>query len=844
MSQPASSLAVYFDEPRLSLSFGGRILVRVVSNLAYFLALVSAAAFFISDLAWMRWLSVLLLLFLADRLFHSRAADKPLTELPSAGKVNLAVYLSPGALAVVERAFDRSAFTRESFRLELVRVLLRRREIKEALRRLDVSPEEFLAKTEDLLQLSRAQKESKLDRLSAAEALIGRAFQYALAEKHEYIEAHDLFAVLPSTADEFTRRLFDLFEIAAGDLEQAIIFGTARRHLAGARLPQTLSGILRGRERVLRQRIMNRAWTSRPTPALDRLSRDLTDLARQRAVGFLIGHEAEYERLEQSLSRPVNPNAILVGEAGVGKETIVAHLALEMIKDRVPPPLFDKRLVELSLASLVAGAAPEELHRRLQQVAEEIVTAGNIVLYIPEIHNLMSTSGTAYLSAADALLPILRAGRFPVIGTTYSREYKQVLERRSDFLSAFETIRVAEISPAEAEKVLIYDSLLLEKETKVFISFGAIRAAVRLAYKHLRDKQLPASAEELLKNALTAVLERGGRTLGPNDVVRAAEEQTNVPLRAADAAEAAQLLNLEKVIHERLVDQVEAVRAVADSLREYRAGLSRSGGPIAAFLFVGPTGVGKTELAKILARIQFGAESNMVRFDMTEYQDKQSFFRLIGSPDGQIDGALTAAVREKPYSLILLDEFEKAYPDILDLFLQVFDDARLTDNLGRVVDFRNTIIIATSNAHSEIINRSLAQGETIAQIGEYLKRKLVDVFKPELLNRFTKTVIFRDLSFEDVEKIAAINLRELAAKAGEQNIRLEFDPAAVRQIARLGYDPAFGARPLRKAIDEHLRAPLAQAILGGRVKNGGGLHVVWNGESFQFVSTSVFVEKT
>jgi ATP-dependent Clp protease ATP-binding subunit ClpA len=323
--------------------------------------------------------------------------------------------------------------------------------------------------------------------------------------------------------------------------------------------------------------------------------------------------------------------------------------------------------------------------------------------------------------------------------------------------------------------------------------------------------------------------------LGPDRVTAVAEAKINIPLHEAAGEEAEILLHMEDFIHERLIDQEEAVVAVAQALREYRSGLTRKGGPIASFLFVGPTGVGKTELAKILAKIQFGSEKMMVRFDMTEYQDKQSFFRFIGSPDGTTRGALTDAVLEKPYCLVLLDEFEKAFPDILNLFLQVFDDGRLTDNLGRTVDFTNTIIIATSNAHSDIINESLSKGESMADIAEYLRRRLIDVFKPELLNRFSKIIVFKNLLPVELDKIVRLNLGELAETVKNQGMVMEFDDAAVKKLVQLGYDPAFGARPLRRVIDEKLRAPLSEAILSKKIVRGSKVKLVLKGDDFDFM---------
>jgi ATP-dependent Clp protease ATP-binding subunit ClpC len=430
------------------------------------------------------------------------------------------------------------------------------------------------------------------------------------------------------------------------------------------------------------------------------------------------------------------------------------------------------------------------------------------------------------------------SNNFPVIGATYPRELKQLIEPRSDFAGAFEVIRVNEISEAEAEKVLIYGSLLLEKKFGVTVSFGAVKKAVVLAKKYFRNKFLPSSAEELLKTAIVDAQRRGEKYLGPDRVVSVAEAKVDIPIHEAGEEEAKRLLNLENIIHERLVNQEEAVKAVADALREYRSGLARPGGPIANFLFVGPTGVGKTELAKILASIQFGSEKSMIRFDMTEYQDKLSFYRFIGSPDGQTSGALTDAVLQKPYSLVLLDEFEKAFPDILNLFLQVFDDGRLTDNLGRTVDFQNTIIIATSNAHSDIINEALNQGQSMLEIAEYLKKKLTDVFKPELLNRFSRVVVFKNLGSVELEKIVGLNLQSLADTVKGQGIKMDFDLAAIKQLVKLGYDPAFGARPLRRVIDEKIRAPLAQNILGKKITKGSHVKLILEGENFEFVTVA------
>ncbi len=836
IGQQESASRFFFDEPRLKMTIPGRLLVRISSYITYLVLLAAAFTFVFSDIISLKALGIFLLLFLGDRALHLKEADRPFGELPKTGRVNLAEYLSPAAYAILERAFDKARLTRKKFFLEIIRELLSLPEIIDGLRRLDIKPEEFRQKTEELLESSQDTSlvSDKAKLFQNVEALVLQAAERSLTNNHRFIERVDLFSGLFSVADENVNRLFNVFSVEPADLELALLLSSLKKSWR-FRLPRALGGFTFEVQRKVRHRIMNRAWTSRPTPTLDKFSTDLTDLARAGKVGFLIGHEKEYQRLVDTLARPLNPNVLLVGEEGIGKETIISHLAARIIKDEVPAAIFDKRLVSLEINNLVAGAAPEELQERLKRIVDDIFMADNIILCIPDIHNLVKTSGAYYLSAADALMPVIKNNTFPVIGITYPKEFKEFIENRSDFTSLFEIIRVEEISEAEAQKVLIYESLLLERKTGVRISFAAIKKAVFLAKKYFSGKPLPSSAEELLKDALVAAERKQEAELKPDEVVVAAEEKINVPIHETGASEAEKLLRLEEIIHQRLIDQEESVQAVSAALREYRSGLTRPGGPIASFLFVGPTGVGKTELAKILAKIQFG-ENAMVRFDMTEYQSKESFYRFIGSPDGRISGALTEAALQKPYCLILLDEFEKAFPDILNLFLQVFDDGRLTDNLGRTVDFQNTIIIATSNAHSDIINEALAKGEKMTDITEYLKRKLVDVFKPELLNRFSKVVVFKDLSPEDVGKIAVLNLNDLAGILSEQGIKLEFDESAVKQIAKLGYEPAFGARPLRRAIEENLRALLAEEILSKKVSRGSKVKAVFQEGKFQFVN--------
>ncbi|MEK7094375.1 MAG: AAA family ATPase, partial [Patescibacteria group bacterium] len=341
---------------------------------------------------------------------------------------------------------------------------------------------------------------------------------------------------------------------------------------------------------------MNRSWTSRETPTLDRFSTDLTELASEGLIGNLIGHTEEYEMLVKTLSGAMNPNALLVGEAGIGKNALVEHLASEIVNDRVSQPLTDRRIIQLHLTSAVANVSPEELQGRLEKIIAESLSAGNIILYIPELHNLLRTSGVGHLSAADVFTALFEKDALPVIGSSYPQEFKQLIEPRSDILAYFEKITVKEVSADEAFTILTKEAKILEESLKVTVSVSALKKAVVLAKQYLSHRPLPGSALELLKESLGEARQAGKKNLTPEDVVAVAEKKTHMPIHRPEKEEAETLLHLEEIIHERFVDQEEAVKAIADALREYRSGLTRGEGPIASFLFIGPTGVGKTAL--------------------------------------------------------------------------------------------------------------------------------------------------------------------------------------------------------------------------------------------------------
>lgn len=813
----------------------GQSLVHVFRFAITLVLVVAAFIFILSKIPQLFWPGVLLAIFLGDAFVHQDAGKRELIRLPSKGRINAADYLAPSSLDAIATALRKEQVLGGDYDLWLAKSLFDFPEVIWAFERLDIEPAEVVQKINDYLAREPKAKLTREEIDKRIDTVVLQAFAKSLDEVSNYVMPADVMWALSSMSENFSK-ILNLFNITPTDLDEALVFGrvkqTFKKRAGGISI--TIGG-LAGQMTGVRHRTVNRAWTSRPTPTLDLFGSDFTDIARAGQTGFLIGHEKVYERMVNVLSRGNRPNALLLGMPGVGKETIVGHLAYMITRDKVPLALFDKRLVSLDVAALTANADQPELQRRISQIFSEIRAAGNIILYIPNIHNLSRTSGEHYLSAANVVLPLIISNDFPTIGTVGPQEFREYIEKDSAFMDAFEVIRVEEISEEEAVRVLIYDTLMSEKNRRTVISLGAIKTAVSLSRKYFREKPLPSSASDLLREAWAYALDNKAKRLTSDMVIKIAEEKTNIPVRKAGKEEAAQLLNIENLIHQRLVDQNEAVAAVGRSLREYRSGLARKGGPIAAFLFVGPTGVGKTELAKILAELQFGSEDAMVRIDMSEYQDESSYGRLIGTSGENLGGMLTDPVRQKPYSLVLLDEFEKAHSDVLNLFLQIFDDGRVTDGMGRVVDFDNTIIIATSNAHSTFIKASIDEGKTMPVIADELKRKLVDYFKPELLNRFSEVVVFKSLSEKDVEDIAKLQLNSLARFLAEsQGITLRFDDSAVKEVSRLGFDPAFGARPLRETISKYIKAPLSNKILAEEIRRGSELAISLENGEFKF----------
>ncbi|WP_278844341.1 ATP-dependent Clp protease ATP-binding subunit [Limosilactobacillus vaginalis] len=635
------------------------------------------------------------------------------------------------------------------------------------------------------------------------------------------------------------------------------------------------------------------------TPTLDKLARDMTQMARDGKLDPVIGRDNELRRVEQILSRRTKNNPVLIGEPGVGKTAIAEELARRMANNEVPEDLAQKRLMMLDMGSLVAGTKYRgEFEDRLKKVIDEIQKDGHVILFIDELHTLIGAGGAeGAIDASNILKPALARGDLQTIGATTLDEYQKYIESDAALERRFATVQIEE--PTENIALQILNGLRpkYEEHHHVKIDDDALKQAVKLSSRYITDRYLPDKAIDLIDEASSMVRidaeEKGNHqpslttklvqlrqqkeaaienqdfdqaanlrqeeltlkakvdeqqkktekqsaqrklhTTG-EDVAKIVAEWTGVPLTQLKKSESERLVNLEKVLHNRVIGQNEAVSVVAKAIRRARSGLNDPQRPIGSFMFLGPTGVGKTELAKALAAAMFGSEDNMIRIDMSEYMEKYSTSRLIGAAPGYVGydegGQLTEKVRQHPYSVVLLDEAEKAHPDVFNLLLQVLDDGYLTDAKGRKVDFRNTIIIMTSNLGATQLQDEKEVGfgardvsQDYQAMASAIRQQLKLHFRPEFLNRIDETIIFHSLQKDELHQIVKLMVAQLRARVAEQGINLKVTPAAIDVVATKGYNPAYGARPLRRALQDLIEDPLSTALLSGNVKTGDNVVV-------------------
>ncbi|MDI3481029.1 MAG: ATP-dependent Clp protease ATP-binding subunit ClpC [Tepidanaerobacteraceae bacterium] len=631
------------------------------------------------------------------------------------------------------------------------------------------------------------------------------------------------------------------------------------------------------------------------TPTLNQFGRDLTELASEGKLDPVIGRQKEIERVLQVLTRRTKNNPCLIGEPGVGKTAVVEGLAQRIIEQDVPEILKGKRVVSLDMASMVAGTKFRgEFEERLKKVINEIKQAGNVILFIDEMHTIIGAGAAeGAIDASNILKPALARGELQTIGATTLDEYRKHVEKDPALERRFQPIMVEEPSVEDTISILQGLRDRYEAHHRVKISDEALVAAAKLSHRYITDRFLPDKAIDLIDEAASRVrlktlttppelkeledeldavrkekdaaikaqeFEKAARlrdkeqeikakveslkekwhkehkldhtTVTEEDIAQIVSSWTGIPVKRLAEEESERLLKMEEILHKRVIGQDEAVRAIARALRRARAGLKDPSRPIGSFIFLGPTGVGKTELARALADAMFGDENAMIRLDMSEYMEKFAVSRMLGAPPGYVGyeegGELTEKVRRKPYSVVLFDEIEKAHPDVFNILLQILEDGRLTDSKGRTVDFKNTIVIMTSNVGANLIQKSRVMGFTPEQEEEKnyanMKDRVLDelrrTFRPEFLNRVDEIIVFHALTQENIRSIVTLMINEVNERLKENDISIEVTDAAKDLLAKEGFDPMYGARPLRRAIQKRIEDRLSEELLKGNISAG------------------------
>ncbi len=776
------------------------------------------------------------------------------------------------ALAIAHEIVDE--YNHQELDTEHIFLALVRQEdglVPQILKRLDIMPDTIQRRLESSLEMRPkvyGGATAQMYITPRTKKLLSLSRSEAQRMKDEYVGCEHILLAIAEEREGETAKILREFGITKEKLYQAL-------------------QAIRGTQRVTDQDAENKYM------ALERFARDITALAKQGKLDPVIGRDNEIKRIIQVLSRRTKNNPVLIGDAGVGKTAIIEGLAQKIIEKNIPEILKDKRILSLDIGALVAGSKYRgEFEDRLKAVMDEIKKGkGEIILFIDELHTIVGAGAAeGAIDASNMLKPALARGELQCIGATTLNEYRKYIEKDSALERRFAPVFVGEPSIEDTIEILKGLKSRYESHHGVVIDDSAIVAAAKLSDRYITERYLPDKAIDLIDEAcararieiysmpdnlkemdkkLERLNKQGKEAVDMRNYEKAAELRdeseklqkdykqkrtewmkqrgiddkvteddiahivaiwTGIPVSRMLQSEMDKLLKMEKRIHQRMVDQNDAVIAVSDAIRRSRAGLKDPNKPIGSFIFLGPTGVGKTELAKSLAEFLFDTEEAIVRIDMTEYQEKHTVSRLIGAPPGYVGyeegGQLTEAVRRRPYRVILFDEFEKAHPDIFNILLQLLDDGRLTDGQGRTVDFKNTIIIMTSNLGSEIITEGLKNGDynyeqTTKDIYQILQRSV----KPEFLNRIDEVIVFKPLGFEEIKGIVDRELKKVEKNVFEFGFKIEFSDKVKDYLAHEGFDPVYGARPLRRAIQRLIENPLSKRIIAGEFKKDSTIKV-------------------
>ncbi|HIS50106.1 MAG TPA: ATP-dependent Clp protease ATP-binding subunit [Candidatus Gallacutalibacter pullistercoris] len=764
----------------------------------------------------------------------------------------------------------------------------------EALRRLGITPEKLETMVKEKIGVGSPTKVTPADFTPRSKRILQIAAAQAAQLGHGFVGTEHLLLAILEEGEGYGVRFLAALGASPRDILKGLteVLGGMRRTTEPAGEKKAESGEKNG------------------TKTLEQFGRDLTRMAAEGKIDPVIGRQSEIERVIQILCRRTKNNPVLIGEPGVGKTAVAEGLALKIHTEEVPELLKGKRLIALDLTGMVAGTKYRgDFEERIKSAIEEVKKSGNIILFIDELHTIVGAGAAeGSTDAANILKPSLARGDLQVIGATTISEYRKHIEKDAALERRFQPVMVGE--PSQEEAVLILRGLrdCYEAHHKVRITDAAIDTAVKLSSRYISDRFLPDKAIDLIDEAASRVrlraftapdsiqkLEKRVRELEqekaaavnaqdferaasirdeqkelqgrldeqqehwndqkqeqdgevtPEDIAGIVSMWTGVPAARLTEEEGQRLLRLEETLHKRIVGQEEAVSAVARAIRRGRVGLKDPRRPIGSFLFLGPTGVGKTELCKALAESMFGDEDAMLRFDMSEYMEKHTVSRLVGSPPGYVGydegGQLADAVRSHPYSVVLFDEIEKAHPDVFNLLLQILEDGRLTDSQGRHVDFKNTVIIMTSNVGAKMMTEhkqslGFAAEQTPeadnARIKERVMEELKTLFRPEFLNRVDDCIVFRKLTESDLHQIAQQMLAQLQKRLSDLGMQVDFPKETVAEIAREGFDPIYGARPLRRAIQTRIEDPLSEEMLAGNLHAGAPAACVFQDGKFCF----------